>query len=166
MIPRRLALTGKMGSGKSHVAGLLVPLGYQRLHFATPLKDAARALDPDPSRELLQALSDVTRQVEPRPLLERMREALAGAGRHVVIDDCRFPDELELLLEHGFRPVRVDAPITERLDRLEANGRLESPVQLLHGSESALAHVQMPVIHNYGLTDKELLAQLEELVWG
>lgn len=56
----RIVLTGKMGSGKSHIAGLLVPLGYERLHFATPLKQAALCFQDKPSRELLQKLSEVS----------------------------------------------------------------------------------------------------------
>ena len=154
----RIALCGKMGTGKSHVAGLPVPLGYRRLHFASPLKRAAAELDPEPSRELLQALSEVTRRVEPRPLVEQMRRAVEAAGEDsLVVDDLRFPDELKMLLDAGFAVVRIDAPLEVRLARLRANGRLEGEQQLEHASEVALDHVELPVVVNDGLTDEQLV---------
>ena len=158
----RIVLTGKMGSGKSHIAGLLVPLGYERLHFATPLKEAALCFQDKPERELLQKLSEVSRGVEPRPLLERMEEALEFAGENVVIDDCRFKDELAMLRANDFKAVRIAAPIDLRVERLKANGRFQNLDQLGHESENGLLGVDLPVLENVGLSDEELINDL----WG
>lgn len=155
---KRIALCGKMGTGKSYVASLLERHGYLRLHFATPLKRAAAELDPQPSRELLQALSEVTRRVEPHPLVEQMQRAVEGAGsEHLVVDDLRFPDELLVLREAGFEVFCVHAPLDVRLKRLRENGRLEDEQQLQHESEVALDDYSLPVVVNDGLTDDELV---------
>ena len=158
----RIVLTGKMGSGKSHIAGLLVPLGYERLHFATPLKQAALCLRDEPDRELLQRLSEVARATEPPPLIERMNEALEDAGSHVVIDDCRFKDELAMLRANDFKAIRIAAPIDLRVERLKANGRFQSVEQLGHESENGLQGVDLPVLENVGLSDEDLINDL----WG
>jgi cytidylate kinase len=158
----RIVLTGQMGSGKSHIAGLLVPLGYTRLHFATPLKQAALCFQDKPGRELLQKLSEVSRGVEPPPLLERMEEALEFAGDDVVIDDCRFKDELAMLRANDFKAVRITAPISLRVERLKENGRFQNLEQLSHASENGLQGVDLPVLENVGLSDEDLINDL----WG
>lgn len=164
VLGKRVALCGKMGAGKSHVAGLLVARGYQSLHFATPLKEAAAIFQDQPTRELLQGLSVVTRAGVQRPLLERMTERLAVADDQVVIDDVRFADELALLAGFGFRVVRVVCPLSVRIARLEANGRLEDRSQLTHASESGLLGVELPELENFGDSDDELLAALGGLI--
>lgn len=154
----RIALCGKMGSGKSHVAELLEGLGYQRLHFASPLKRAAAELDPKPSRELLQALSEVTRRVEPHPLVEQMRRVLESTtADKLVVDDLRFPDELLVLRKAGFAVLMIDAPLDVRLERLRANGRLEDERQLNHASEVALDDYSLRVVVNDRVSDDELV---------
>lgn len=154
----RIALCGKMGAGKSHVAELLEGLGYRRLHFASPLKRAAAELDPNPSRELLQALSEVTRRVEPHPLVEQMRRLLESiTADRIVVDDLRFPDELLMLREAGFAVLMIDAPLEVRLERLRANGRLEDESQLYHASEVALDDYSLPVVVNDVVSDDELV---------
>ena len=180
-IPDRLALVGGMGAGKSHVAEILAQRGWYRLSFATPLKAAACALMPEPSRDLLQALSEVTRKVEPRPLLsimaynlKRLDETAAFERQpiNLVIDDVRFPDEVELLEDAGFTVLRVVAPDELRWRRCTSNGRAQSRGQFHHPSELALKSFSFPEFRNYrpgspvGLNDQELLGLLAEAANG
>jgi hypothetical protein len=180
-IPDRLALVGGMGAGKSHVAGILAQHGWYRLSFATPLKAAARALMPEPSRDLLQALSEVTRNVEPRPLLTIMADNLSRLDEtaaferqpiNLVIDDVRFPDEVVLLQDAGFTVMRVVAPDELRWRRCTSNGRAQSRGQFHHPSELALKSHSFPEFRNHrpgspvGLNDQELLKLLGDAASG
>lgn len=170
-IPDRIALTGRMGAGKTHVANLLEEKGWMRLSFATPLKEAASLLQVKPTRHLLQELSTVTRNVEPHPLVEQMRTQLeVFPPAKIVVDDVRFNDELTLLREHGFVGIRVVAPVETRRRRLKRNGRIEKDSQMQHISESPEFGVGLPTLHNYrsngmgDLTDPEIIATLTDLV--
>lgn len=180
-IPDRLALVGGMGAGKSHVAGILAQHGWYRLSFATPLKAAARSLMPEPSRALLQALSEVTRSVEPHPLVSIMADNLSRLDEtaaferqpiSMVVDDVRFPDEVELLEAAGFVVLRVMAPDELRWRRCTTNGRAQSRGQFHHPSELALKAFSFPEFRNYrprspiGLNDQELLGSLADAVGG
>jgi hypothetical protein len=87
---------------------------------------------------------------------------LEFAGENVVIDDCRFKDELAMLRANDFKAVRIAAPIDLRVERLKANGRFQSLDQLGHESENGLLGVDLPVLENVGLSDEELINDL----WG
>jgi dephospho-CoA kinase len=164
--PDRIVFTGKMGVGKSYAANLLVQDGWKLFRFADPLKSAAAHFQDHPTRELLQSLATVSRSVYPHPLIERMREQLdehcmnSESPEKIVIDDARFPDELALLADYGFVAVRLVAPVSVRLERLEQNGRLESVEQLRHDSENALDGVLLHEIKSHSVSDEELLADV------
>lgn len=162
-LPDRIAFTGKMGVGKSYSAALLEAKGWEIVRFADPLKAAARQFQDAPTRQLLQELARVSRSVEPRPLVERMRERLeqVDESQKLVVDDARFPDELDLLWGAGFTVVRLTAPVHVRLERLHANGRCEHPAQLQHESEVALDSVGLPELSCHETTDEDLLERLE-----
>lgn len=133
----RIGLIGKMHSGKGEVASHLVAThGFHKLAFADPVKDASVAAlnaalvsmgrEPTMTRERLerdkaalrvlpqfigtelgrQYLGDPTIWID--MLLAKVREI--GAGRHIVVDDCRFPNEAAALKGAGFSLVRVERP--------------------------------------------------------
>jgi len=180
-IPERLALVGGMGAGKTHVAQLLEQRGWTRLSFAKPLKAAAAELMDKPSRELLQALSEVTRNVEPHPLVEAMAQRLRELDEtatferqpiNLVVDDVRFPDEARMLEDAGFTVLRVVAPSEVRWKRCTMNGRAQNRGQFYHQSEIALRNFSFPEFRNYrpgsplGLNDQELLKLVAQAAEG
>lgn len=133
----RIGLIGKMHSGKGEIAAHLVAThGFHKLAFADPVKDASVAAinaalasigrEPTMTRELLERDkaqlrllpqfigTELGRQYLGDPniwidmLLAKVREI--GAGRHIVVDDCRFPNEAAALKGAGFSLVRVERP--------------------------------------------------------
>lgn len=136
------AFVGKAGAGKTTCAEILVKeFGYVRLSFAEPLKLMCGTTT---DRTLLQRVGVGVRELVPDGWVNLLlhdlnrREANAHAAGRYVIDDCRFPNEAQALLTHGFRLVRVVAPTHTRVDRLKRNGRLQDEAQLSHPSETAL----------------------------
>lgn len=113
-----IMLSGKKGSGKSTIADLL--LGYERMSFATPIKNAASAIFTDTPyvaakkgqvirelngitmREVLQNLGQGIREFEPgfwaNHMLMRMK---LSHGAKFVIDDWRYPNEARILQDAG-----------------------------------------------------------------
>lgn len=125
-----IGLTGHKGAGKSEAAKTLISLGYQRERFAGPLKDMLRALG------LTEAQVDGDQKETPCPLLggATPRHAMqtlgsewgrslidpnlwimiwksrATAHSHVVVDDIRFPNEVDAIRELGGAICRIDRP--------------------------------------------------------
>jgi len=118
-----IALTGPSRSGKSHAAKALLPLGFQVVSFATPLKQIAAIMGFDPyiekevtnpfwkiaPRQFLQTFgTEVCREFLPQklPTMNQIWIRLLGKKlsaifedptARVVIDDLRFQDEYDFL---------------------------------------------------------------------
>lgn len=126
-----IALTGLPRSGKDTFANVLCnDFGYTRRAFATPLKQAAaillnrevwemegmqgfdrEALLPEwgfTTRRFLQWFgTEGMRSFDPDFWIKRMRQSLVGLER-VVITDCRFPNEIEMVHELGGKVWRIE----------------------------------------------------------
>lgn len=146
-----IGLTGLAGSGKSVVADVLVTeFGFTRVKFAAPLKNMLRTMlgdmgfcEDDRERMLEGDLKEVEIPelgVTPRLLMVtlgtewgrdcvrkdlwlRLWEAQADRFERVVVDDVRFPNEVDLIRERGGVIWRLDRPglaagthISEQLD--------------------------------------------------
>ena len=128
-----IAFTGLAGSGKTTAAKYLCTRhGFERVRFAGPLKDMMRALGLS-EREIegdlkekpcdllcgrtprhgMQTLGSEWRDLIDRDLWTRIWrrrvEALAPAVP-VVVDDCRFPHEVDAIRELGGLLVKVERP--------------------------------------------------------
>lgn len=155
-----IVLLGKAGAGKTTCADMLVdefPCGYRRYSIAAPLKDIATKIwgtEALTDRGKLQSLGVAVRGIDEDAWIrlcaqkierETTRpEYLDGShylGGAAVVDDCRFPNELQYLKGLGFVSVRVIAGRNRRLARLQANGKLQDEAQLDHESETALDDV-------------------------
>jgi hypothetical protein len=124
-LPRVVALTGLAGSGKSTLADYLIERhGYIRVKFAGPLKDMVRALGlsedhiegslkevPTPllqgrtPRYAMQTLgTEWGRAISPdlwTGLWQRTANDVLDNGGRVVVDDCRFDNEADVVRAVG-----------------------------------------------------------------
>ena len=157
----RLCVCGGAGVGKSALARVLVrDYGYEVVKFADPLKAMLRVLglgEPELEGDRKELPSELLCGRTPRWAMQRLgtewgremvgeslwirawrrRVAALPAGAKIVVDDCRFPNELEAARAAGFVPVRIC-----RGDLARGGGR--------HFSESALDGVWMPEFLNDG----------------
>ena len=135
-----IALIGPPRSGKSSIgdAWLEISGGGERLSFASALKDEVAAVlnkaRPEVSHRVL--LDDLEAKREYRGLLQwwgvwrretagndywgsKLRAQIHMVGAHqpwrnIVIDDCRFPNEYDMLKEAGFTFVLLEPGETDR----------------------------------------------------
>jgi dephospho-CoA kinase len=140
-LPRRIALGGLMGSGKTTTAGLLVEQGYTPLAFADeirrwlepahgtiekgtfyPITDARGEPGFMTGRELLQRYGAAARAIDLDIIIRAMRATIddldrRNADARLVIHDLRTPREAEMLKVAGFEVVILQAPETTRKER-------------------------------------------------
>ena len=107
----RVAIIGKLGSGKTTFADSLSKYGYVKMSFAKKLKDIVIELFPesdksgDKNRHLLQSLA------------EKIKEIDENVWVHY-IDDCRFYNEYKALKDIGFKFIYLDYSDDIILDHL------------------------------------------------
>lgn len=129
-MPTIVAFCGKAGAGKDTAAQVLCDhLGFERLAFADPLKEALAIIANEPvqnfhdpvlkeefcplfnmtRREALQKFgTESVRDVLGENVwVERLLRSMSSSGKYV-ISDCRFDNEARALREAGGYVVRID----------------------------------------------------------
>jgi predicted kinase len=155
---RVIGLAGYAGAGKSTIAKQLCEQhGFTLIKFAGPLKDMLRAVgmtEAELEGDLKQTPSDLFCNHTPRHVMQslgtewgrkiigadfwvncwkrRVREALS-LDASVVVDDVRFPNEIEAVKGFGAM-IWVQRPKFGPLDG--------------HASENSISSQDMPVLHN------------------
>ena len=147
-MPRIIAFSGKMGSGKSEAVKILQGLlGTHRVHllkFAQPLYDIQDFIQErlsmpyEKDRKLLQWLgTDWGKAKNPAIWANLWKQSLSFIKHRdklsaIVCDDCRFEDEAEVVKEHGGIIVHIDASRETRSLRISVEGEE-------HASESGIS---------------------------
>lgn len=140
---RRLALSGKLASGKTPITEYLMEHHrFTEAAFADRLKELAAELFNMKAREkdrhLLQQIGDTFRRIDTQVWVRYLLERLPPDDVDVVVSDVRYPNEFESLLERGFRMVRIDVDSGIQKLRVRALHPNTPPALLSHVSETAL----------------------------
>ena len=150
----KIALTGKMRSGKDTVAHhLYIRHGFDRVAFGTELKKNAHAVFPwisehSKPRALYQKFGQLMREIDPNVWVKHAERAVNGAidfrvntGAErvgVVITDLRQQNEYEWARANGFTIIRVTAPDDVRIGRAVAANDDFTLHDLTHETELAI----------------------------
>lgn len=185
----RIAISGKMCSGKTTLAKLLQDnYDYTVLSFASPMKRLVKDmqlplgarvaqvygdcvhlwgrtlgydvavwlihtfLEPgvkfefngkdDRGRKILQQLGNRARELFGENIwLLPMKKAVEDTKGNIVIDDVRYPNELEFCEDHDFITVRLEVPDKERRRRIKQLYGDISEERIRHPSEKLLDSV-------------------------
>ncbi len=130
-----IALSGPRACGKSTIAEHLVNNhGYTRIAFADALRDIAAVAGSDfiNDRLYLARLGETLRTQAPDFLLQAVKNRLESIEGHVVIEDIRFPTEVEFCQSIGATTIRFEIPIETQRERLEnRDGKVGSEAESL-----------------------------------
>lgn len=114
-------LMGKQRSGKDTVADFLqAEYGFRKLSLATPVKEIAKDLFgmKGKNRGLLIQIGMKMREIDPDVWVKNLWRSLVTYGDdRFVIPDVRFPNEYKFFKERGGVPIRVYAPLEDRMLR-------------------------------------------------
>jgi hypothetical protein len=132
----RIALGGKMGTGKSSMSDFMAKcFQFKRYSFASKLKQIARDLfDMEiKDRTLLQLLGTKVREMEQDAWANYVIKKInAEAPLRAVIDDMRYLNEASILHDNGFILLKLYSPVVARAKRGVAGFSAETAV---HPSE-------------------------------
>lgn len=116
----RIALCGKMGSGKSYIAKLFSEkYNCKIISFAGRVKKLANELFDmkEKDRNLLQNLSQKIKEIDKNVWVNVVKKEI-NKYENVVIDDLRFPNEYQMLRDLDFIVIRLNIDRDIRIDRL------------------------------------------------
>lgn len=129
-----IALSGPRACGKSTIAEhLLTQHGYKRLAFADALREIAGvcAQDSTNDRIFLSKLGEKLREMVPDFFLQVMKRRLIKVDGPVVIEDIRFPAELEFCKSLGATTIRFQIPTDTQIKNLADRGLNRYDAELL-----------------------------------
>lgn len=156
MFPNVL-VAGKAGSGKDTVGDLLCNVyGYERVSFAAPLKEQARAIWPNldwtkKQRPVLQAFGSACRDIDALTwvrLAERDASAWNTMNIPVVVTDCRYLNEYEYFSARQWMCIYLDCSHELRVQRLIARDGDCDLRSLQHASECDLDNIDVIHVNN------------------
>lgn len=161
--PTRIALLGRAGSGKDTLAGYaILYYDFRALAFADELKRHAYALfggyDREKPRALLQRFGGMCREIDDEVWVRAlMRNVELERDKPIVVTDCRHWNEYEALKNAGFTFVRVEAPESQRIQRMTDRGDQFDKAALEHETERNIDEMaaQYTIDNSGGLRELE-----------
>lgn len=173
----KIALTGKMRSGKSTVAEYISKeYSFERFSFSTALKGYVYEIfglsdfSGKKPRRLLQDFGQFCRSIDPDVWVRhcfdaiRWRENMAGRKLNIVIDDLRQPNEHDRCRAEGFVIVRVTAPDEVRIERMWDAGEVFDAETFEHETESYVDSFAVDYEIENGGSLAELYAQVDRMM--
>jgi dephospho-CoA kinase len=168
----KIALTGKMRSGKDTVADHLIKnYGFTRFAFGDGIRSVCKDLFPEQfdngqkPRSLLQGVGQAMRVFNPIVWIRKcFRDIDEYGGANIVITDLRQPNELHAVKLRGYYVIRVSSPDELRMQRMNAAGDNFTMDNLNHETERHIDSMDVDFeIHNDGDL-KQLHSQIESIL--
>jgi dephospho-CoA kinase len=149
-----ICLISEAGGGKDFLADYLIKrYGLSRYAFADNVKQVAEKWFPDlygdgkaKPRWLLQAIGTMFRDIDPDVWIKalfndidrskKIRSQYGEAQEHIVITDCRMPNEYEALKNRGFTFIRIEVDEGVRKQRLRDRGDKFTEKDMNHHTET------------------------------
>jgi dephospho-CoA kinase len=167
-----IGLSGPRACGKSTIAGHLeAQHGYTRIAFADALRGLAEIGDPQlvNDRLYLARLGEKLRELLPDFVLQVVQLRLDAIEGPVVIEDLRFPAELNYCNNMGATTVRLEIPVETQIGNLADRGTDGAEAELLINcqdeyaltSEDGWQHI-IPAVGDF----KILATEIHELSLG
>lgn len=163
----KIALFGKMRSGKNTVADILIKdYQFTEFAFATGIGNIIKEYFPEELvkgkpryhyQHIGQELRKLNQDVWINYLLKAVNESGAGS---VVVTDGRQYNEAKRLREEGYVIVKVESPEDLRIQRIKDSGDVFIPEQLNHETELAVDKIEA----DYTIINDKSLAYLENEV--
>lgn len=178
----KIALISPAGGGKDFIADhLSKKYGITRYAFADEVKAVAKKWFPEiygdgskKSRALLQKIGTDFREIDKnvwvKALFKNMddeayeRKRFRYATEHIVVTDCRMPNEYMALKNRGFTFIKIEVDSDERMKRLIERGDVFSEDNLKHQTESHYEEFICDYfMHNEG-TKEDAYYSVDEIV--
>ncbi|OAA90882.1 AAA family ATPase [Clostridium ljungdahlii] len=164
----RIAMVGKMRSGKDTVADLItLRCNCKHIAFADGITKVIQICFPEAfmqekPREHYQFIGQQLRKLNPNVWVNYADRTIKDLGSitSIIITDCRQSNEEEYLRRNGFFIVKVVADDKVRLDRIAKAGESVTDEQFYHDTEKQVDLIEA----DYVIENNGTLAEMEKKV--
>lgn len=161
----KIALVGKMRSGKDTVASLLIPYGFQTIAFGDGIKEIVadyfpEALQAGKPREHYQKIGQWLRELNSDVWIN----AVARRSKdftHTLVTDCRQKNEVRYLKSNGYMILKVHASESVRIKRIIASSDSFTPEVLQHSTEVEVDSLDFDCMVTNNGTREELVNEVK-----
>ena len=148
--PLKIALVGKMRSGKDTVADILQKeYKFNRIAFGDKLKELAHMIFPhvplDPKPRELYLFMNTMREFHEDVWVYHLANtynSIKNNSHGIVITDVRQQNELDWCKKNGFTILKVVCDDVIRLERIKASGDVHKEEYLTHNTESSVDQLE------------------------
>lgn len=155
----KIAVIGKMRSGKNTFADFFINRGLQEFKFGTGIAEIIQKYFPEEwekgkPRHLYQGIGQYLRSFNQDVWVKYLAKQIEGKP-NVIVTDCRQANEVKWLKENGFYIVKVEADEEVRIQRIKAEGDTFKKEDLYHETELQvdMAEYDMLVSNNGSIED-------------
>lgn len=177
-----IALISEAGGGKDFLAEYAIRKhGFTQYAFATHVKNVAKMWFPDlygdgkeKPRWLLQAIGTKFREIDEDVWIKLMfqdiddevaiRRRCMEAQEHIVVTDCRMPNEYKALKERGFVFIRVHVDEDIRRERMVNRGDIFTETDMKHHTESFYGQFECDFQVNNNGTKEEAYDAFDKII--
>ncbi|MHA2248308.1 MAG: deoxynucleotide monophosphate kinase family protein [Candidatus Hodarchaeales archaeon] len=161
-----LGITGQMGSGKSTVGSYLASkYGFKRLRISGKMREIAKELDIQPSRDFLQGIGQFMRGFDDDVWVKYVGQKVQNSSSPIVIDDIRRENEIKYLCQVGFKFIRVESSSLDRKNRIEKRSHIKISDNEWERWASHSTEIQVPFLQvDYIITNNETIEYLEKRI--
>ncbi len=113
----KIAITGRMGSGKSSLSKIIQSLEDAYItSFSSMIRHILLELELEPTRTLLQETGDFFRKFDNLVWTKALLKEISAIDKPIVIDGIRYDFERDKLVSAGFKIIKISS-----LDELRRN---------------------------------------------
>ena len=163
---KKIAITGKMGSGKSSVTKIIKELENAYVtSFSGPIRKTIQSVGLKPTRELMQATGDFFREFDNLVWTNLLLQETSSKQGTIVVEGVRYIFEAEKLRSEGFKILRVFSNEDQRKKRIEKREGVEINDKIWdewqnHGTEKFVDLIKA----DYCIDNNDSLEPLRETV--
>lgn len=164
----RIAITGKIASGKSFVSQYLCDTyNFKIFNFAQPIKKICKKVFDMKykNRQLLQEFSEKCKEIDKDVWVNYLERAITKETGNIVIDDLRFPNECQMLKKRGFIIIKLRLSPELQLQHIKEtypDTYTEHLEGLDHISESMYDY--LPHDYEIDVDEGDILNKIEEII--
>ena len=122
----KIAITGKMGSGKSTITKLIKEIEKDAFitSYSSVIRKILQDLDLVPTRDIMQATGDFFRKFDMDVWTNALLKEINGITNTIVIEGLRYSFERDKLVLNGFKVLKIDTPDELRKKRIEIRDKI------------------------------------------
>ena len=138
----KIAIIGKMCSGKTTIANMIIDMNpnYKRYSFGQKVKDIAVDLFDmkGKDRSLLVKIGGYMRDINPDVWVDYLMKQIVDV-EYCIIDDIRYQNEVDACIKNDFTFIKLSIPKDiqiERIKRVYPNNYIDHIENIDHNSET------------------------------